>query len=108
MLRYSLDPAETDVLLPTNARFKVNGIFNAGSGLIQIQLEELPCLEDILDFNAPDVSVDAPSPLLVPLPLPDPSPHPALADHDFQEQVGDAQKKVLNNDDYNDDNNDEP
>ncbi len=50
---YSLVPSEAEVLLPPNCRFKVKGMFNAGNDLIHIQLEELPCLEPILDFDAP-------------------------------------------------------
>jgi hypothetical protein len=54
--QYSLVPSEAEVLLPPNSRFKVKGMFDAGNGLIQIQLEELPCLEPILDFDAPAAS----------------------------------------------------
>jgi len=50
--QYSLVPSEAEVLLPPNCRFKVKGVFNAGNGLIQIQLEEQPCLEPILEFDA--------------------------------------------------------
>ncbi len=48
---YSLVPSEAEVLLPPNSRFKVKGTLDAGNGLMQIQLEELPCLEPILDFD---------------------------------------------------------
>ena len=54
--QYSLVPSEAEVLLPPNSRFKVKGVFDAGNGFIQIQLEELPCLEPILDFDAPDAA----------------------------------------------------
>jgi hypothetical protein len=54
---YSLVPSEAEVLLPPNCRFKVKGVFKSADGLIAIQLEELPCLEPILDFDAPVASV---------------------------------------------------
>ncbi len=41
---------------PPYSRFKVKGVFNAGNGLFQIQLEELPCLELILDFDEPSAA----------------------------------------------------
>jgi hypothetical protein len=49
--KYSLEPSEAEVLLPPNSRFRVKGFLKAGNGLTQIQLEELPCLEPILDFD---------------------------------------------------------
>jgi hypothetical protein len=77
MRRYSLSPSEAEVLLPPNCRFKVKGVFDAGNGLIQIQLEELPCLEPILDFDAPFAAGAAaadwpPVPALAPAPAPAP------------------------------------
>ena len=77
MRRYSLSPSEAEVLLPPNCRFKVKGVFDAGNGLIQIQLEELPCLEPILDFDAPFAAGAAaaglpPVPALAPVPAPAP------------------------------------
>jgi hypothetical protein len=36
-------------------------VFNAGNGLFQIQLEELPCLEPILDFDEPSAASSAAS-----------------------------------------------
>jgi hypothetical protein len=61
--QYSLVESEAEVLLPPNSRFKVKGVFDAGNGLIQIQLEELPCLEPILDFDAPIAAAAATSPV---------------------------------------------
>jgi hypothetical protein len=51
--QYSLVPSEAEVLLPPNCRFKVKGVLNSGGGLVQIHLEELPCLEPIVDFDEP-------------------------------------------------------
>ena len=76
MRRYSLSPSEAEVLLPPNCRFKVKGVFDAGNGLIQIQLEELPCLEPILDFDAPFAAAAAAAGLP---PVPAPAPAPAAA-----------------------------
>lgn len=57
--QYSLVPSEAEVLLPPNSRFKVKGVLIAGGGLIQIQLEELPCFDPILDFDdATSVGID--------------------------------------------------
>jgi hypothetical protein len=49
--QYSMVPSEAEVLLPPNSFFEVKGVFNAGNGLIQIHLQELPCLDPILDFD---------------------------------------------------------
>jgi hypothetical protein len=57
--QYSLEPSEAEVLLPPNSRFRVKGLLNAGNGLTQIQLEELPCLEPILDFGDASGTVGA-------------------------------------------------
>ena len=61
------------MLLPPNCRFKVKGVFDAGNGLIQIQLEELPCLEPILDFDAPFAAAAAAAGL-PPVPAPAAAP----------------------------------
>jgi hypothetical protein len=65
--QYSLEPTEAEVLLPPNSRFRVKGILNAGNGLTQIQLEELPCLEPILDFGSIPATVAAPVATHVPV-----------------------------------------
>jgi hypothetical protein len=78
MRRYSLSPSEAEVLLPPNCRFKVKGVFDAGNGLIQIQLEELPCLEPILDFDAP-FAAGAAAAGFPPVPALAPAPAPAAA-----------------------------
>jgi hypothetical protein len=56
--QYSLVPSEAEVLLPPNSRFKVKGVVNLGGSLTQIQLEELPCLDPILDFGCSVLSTD--------------------------------------------------
>jgi hypothetical protein len=58
--KFSLVPSEAEVLLPPNSRFKVVSQFDAGNGLIIIQLKELPPKDPIIDFDAP-ISAAAPS-----------------------------------------------
>jgi len=50
--KFSLVPSEAEVLLPPNSRFKVVSQFDAGNGLIIIQLKELPPNDPIIHFDA--------------------------------------------------------
>jgi hypothetical protein len=77
---FSLVPSEAEVLLPPNSRFKVVSHFDAGSGLVIIQLKELPSKDQIIDFDAPS---SFPDPAL---PAPAPAPAPALAPADGVEE----------------------
>ncbi len=51
--KFSLVPSEAEVLLPPNSRFKVVSQFDAGNGLVIIQLKELPSRDPIIQFDAP-------------------------------------------------------
>jgi hypothetical protein len=68
--KFSLVPSEAEVLLPPNSRFKVVSQFDAGNGLVIIQLKELQSLDPILDFDMPAA--------LAPLQLPPHFPPPSL------------------------------
>ena len=59
--KFSLVPSEAEVLLPPNSRFKVVSQFDAGNGLVIIQLKELPPKDPIIDFDAPLSAAAAPS-----------------------------------------------
>lgn len=52
--RYSMTPNEEEVLLPLASRFLVVDTLDTGSGLVIIQLRELPPSDAVLEF--PDVS----------------------------------------------------
>eukprot|EP01047_Picozoa_sp_COSAG01_P071427 COSAG01_NODE_11080_length_2011_cov_2.835774_1_plen_490_part_10 len=67
--RYSLMPAEAEVLLPPGCRFRVQSVLPQGE-LTIIQIEELPSKEWIIDLSA-DPAQAASAAGMVPKPAPD-------------------------------------
>lgn len=49
---YTFYKNEKESILPPNSRFDVFGFFDAGNGMINVQLKELPPLDFIIDFDS--------------------------------------------------------
>lgn len=67
--QYSAVVTESETLLPPNSKFKVDSTFDAGNGLIIIQLIEIPPTDPVALYRDDDIPVPAPVPALVPPPF---------------------------------------